>query len=70
MKRILLISLALTVLLGAACKETIEPEPQPDYTSDTPEECIYNLELSFNTADIALYKAILSPTFTFYFNPS
>ncbi|MCP4231838.1 MAG: hypothetical protein GY771_17050 [bacterium] len=70
MNRILLISLSLAVLLALSCKETTESQPTPDYTSDTPEDCIYNLEYSFNTGDIALYKAILSPQFTFYFNPS
>ncbi len=65
MRRILLILLSLTVLLGVACKEVIEPEPP---TGNTPEECIYDLERSFNTRDITLYKATLSPQFTFYFN--
>jgi hypothetical protein len=70
MRRVLLITLALTILPGTACKEVVDPGPQPDYTADTPEECIYNLELSFNTRDIALYESILSPNFTFYFNPT
>ena len=70
MKRIILIPLSLTIRLGVACKELTAPKPQPGYTSDTPEECIYNLEYSFDTADIGLYKAMLSSGFTFYFNPS
>ncbi|MCP4231482.1 MAG: hypothetical protein GY771_15220 [bacterium] len=72
MRRILLISISLAVLLGVACKETIGPGPEsdPDYTSDTPEECIYNLEYSFDNTDIGLYEAVLSRDFTFYFNPS
>ncbi len=70
MKRILLISLSLAVLLGVACKETIEPGPGVDTTPETPSECIYNLEYAFNSRDIALYKLVLSPDFTFYFNPS
>jgi hypothetical protein len=69
MKRILLISLALAVLLGAACKETTEPEV-PDYYGATPVDCIHYLELSFNARDIGIFEKQLSPNFTFYFNPS
>lgn len=70
MKRIILILLSLTVLFGLACnEETItNPIPEKDYTADSPVECIYNLELSFNSRDIELYRAMLSPNFTFYFN--
>ncbi|MCP4231480.1 MAG: hypothetical protein GY771_15210 [bacterium] len=70
MKRILLISLTLTVLLGASCKETTGPEDGVDRTPDTPEKCLYGVEYSFNHYNIGLYKAMLSPDFTFYFNPS
>jgi len=68
MKRILLISLALAVLFGVACKEATTPLPVVDYTPETPEECISSLEKSFNDHDITLYKAMLSSNFTFYFN--
>jgi len=66
MKRILLISLALAVLLGVACRETIAPEPR--YFAVSPEECIYYLEKSFNTTDMVMFTAMLASDFTFYFN--
>jgi hypothetical protein len=68
MKRILLISIALAVLLGASCKEATEPEV-PDYYGATPAECIYNLELSFNARDISIFEKQLAPDFTFWFSP-
>ncbi len=66
MKRILLISLSLAVLLGASCKETTEPEG-PGIYGATPAECIYNLELSFNDRDISIFEIQLAPDFTFWF---
>jgi hypothetical protein len=72
MRRILLISLSLVILLGIACKEEetiIDPVPEGDYTPESPEDCISNFELSFNKRNIELYKALLSPNYTFYFNP-
>ncbi|MCP4231785.1 MAG: hypothetical protein GY771_16775 [bacterium] len=69
MKRILLISLTLTILLGVACTETTGPEP-PTYFGLTPSQCIYYLEQAFNDRDIGIFEKQLSPNFIFYFNPS
>ena len=69
MKRILLISLALAVLLGVACNETTEPEG-PGVYGATPAECIGNVELSFNDRDISIFEIQLASDFTFSFNPN
>lgn len=69
MKRILLISLSLTVLLGVACKEdTVTPDPQ-DYYGASPIQCISYLELSFNARDISIFEKQLADDFTFWFSP-
>jgi len=66
MKRILLITLALAVLLGVACKDPVAPEPT--YYASSPVQCISYLEQAFNDRDISIFEKQLSPDFTFYFN--
>lgn len=65
--------LAITITLaGAGC--IFDPTPPGDTGEvrepTTPENVIYNLELSYDTRDIQLYKQCLSENFTFYFNPT
>jgi len=66
MKRILIISLSLAVLLGVACKDPVAPEPT--YYASSPVQCISYLEQAFNDRDISIFEKQLSPDFTFYFN--
>ncbi|MCP4231786.1 MAG: hypothetical protein GY771_16780 [bacterium] len=66
MRRILLLSLSLTVLLGVACKDPVAPEPT--YFGLTPSQCIYYLEQAFNDRDIGIFEKQFSPNFIFYFN--
>jgi hypothetical protein len=58
----------LTILLGAACKDPVAPDPT--YYGATPSRCIYYLELAFNDRDISIFEIQLAPDFTFYFNPN
>ncbi|MCP4231787.1 MAG: hypothetical protein GY771_16785 [bacterium] len=67
MKRFLLISLSLTILLGVACKDPIAPEPT--YFGLTPSQCIYYLEQAFNDRGISIFEIQLSPGVVFYFGP-
>ncbi len=67
MRRIILIAVLTSVLFAMSCTNTTTPDPV--YFPTSPEECIYYLELAYNSRDIIMYKAILTPDFTFYFNP-
>jgi hypothetical protein len=67
MKRILLISLSLIILLGVSCGETIVPVVGNG--AGSPRECIDMLVRAINGRDISGYGALLAPDFTFYFNP-
>lgn len=64
MKRILLISIALAVLLGVAC----EDEAGSTFCATSPAECIQYLEQAFNDRDIAIFETQIAPDFIFYFN--
>lgn len=75
-KTTLRLALLITVIIGAFAAagcifspETPEDIVKDPITPDSPENVIFNLELSYNKRDINLYKQCLSPQFTFYFNP-
>jgi hypothetical protein len=68
-----LIAVAITMAMaGAGCifGATETPPTGEVREPTTPENVIYNLEFSYNTRDIQLYKQCLSDNFTFYFNAS
>lgn len=67
MRRILLIFVLVSVLVALSCKDPVSPDPV--YFPASPEECVYYLEKAFNSRDIVMFKAILTPDFTFWFNP-
>ncbi|MCP4231788.1 MAG: hypothetical protein GY771_16790 [bacterium] len=66
MKRILLISLTLSVLLGVACKDPVAPVVGNG--AGSPRDCIELLVRAINGGNIAGYRTLLAPDYTFYFN--
>lgn len=68
MQRMLLWAAALA-LLGLACFKE-EPPPAPThFEPSSPVNVLKNVEISFNSRDVNLLKAMLSEGFVFYFDP-
>ena len=66
MKRVLLTSIALT-LLALSCAEEEEITPYPEATS--PVNVLKRVEISFNQGDAGLFDDMLSKAFVFHFDP-
>ena len=69
MKRMVSLAAALA-LLGLACFNEEEPPPAPaHFEPSSPVNVLKNVEISFNSRDINLLKAMVGPNFVFYFDP-
>lgn len=70
MKKLIIASLAVAVLLLACGEEEGVTPRKPDRLEPTtPANVLKNVEISFNQRDINLLRAMLSESFVFYFDP-
>ncbi len=70
MKKVIIASVAVAVLLLACGEEEGVTPRQPDRLEPTsPANVLKNVAISFNQRDIILLRAMLSTDFVFYFDP-
>jgi hypothetical protein len=69
-KKVLIFTVSTALLLLACGEEEGVTKPGPERLEPTTPVCVLkNVEIAFNQRDIGLLKAMLSPSFVFYFDP-
>jgi len=69
MKKVLIASVTVAVLLLACGEEEGVTPADPPPEATTPVNVLKNVEISFNRVDIKILNDVLSPNFVFYFDP-